>query len=66
MQNFDANSAYERGEMVTTPDGRVVEAMGRNRFTRNLLRCAHRMTKEEKLECKMTLLRFSDSGRSRS
>jgi len=56
LKSFDPNSSYERGEMITTPDGRVVEAMTESKQWRNLLRCVHSMTPEQKQRTRENLL----------
>jgi hypothetical protein len=48
LKNFDPNSPYERREMIDALDGRVIEAMTESKQWRNLLRCVHRMTPEQK------------------
>jgi len=55
-REFNLDSPYERGEMVTMPDGRVVEAFTQSKGWRNIMRCLHKATPEQKQATRERLL----------
>jgi hypothetical protein len=48
LEGFDPASDFERGETVTLPAGRVVEAVSESKLARNLLRAFYKARPEER------------------